>query len=118
MIRVHIAHDHRVLRDAISQIIGNEPDITVIELSNEGFEGLAHIDETTDVLVVGVPWDQEVTVWLGRYRQALPNSKIVALYMDPSNREPLLAAGADAAVDVAEGSRSVVDAIRAVVKSQ
>lgn len=117
MIRVHIAHDHKVLRDAISEIIGSEPDIDVIELSNEGFEGLAHTKESTDVLVVGVPWDQEVTVWLGRYRQALPSAKIVALYIEPSNREPLLAAGADAAVDVADGSRAVVDAIRAVVRS-
>lgn len=115
MIRVHIAHDHQVLREAIADIIGSEPDIEILELTPEGLEGLAHVDQRTDVLVVGVPWDQEVTLWLRRYREALPDAKIVALFMDPSNHDPLIAAGANAAVDVADGSRAVVEAIRAVV---
>ncbi len=115
MIRVHIAHDNHLLRDSLSFALSREPDIEVIEISPEGAAGLEAVSDTrADVLVLWVPWRTQPFDEITRYRRAAPSMKIVGLFTHSSVRNEMIAAGADAVVDEADGLAPLVEAIRQV----
>ncbi len=113
MIRVHIAHDNHLLRDALAIALQRESDIEVVDVSPEGAVGLEAVDDGgIDVLILWVPWRTEPFIEITRYRRAAPTSRIIGLYTHSSIRNQMIAAGADAVVDEADGLRPLLDAIR------
>ena len=113
MIRLHIAHDNHLLRDALAIALQREPDIEVVEVSPEGASGLEAVDDgRCDVLILWVPWRTEPFTEITRYRRAVPTSRIIGLYTHSSIRNQMIAAGADAVVDEADGLQPLLDAIR------
>jgi DNA-binding NarL/FixJ family response regulator len=115
VIRVHIAHDNHLLRDSVGLALSREPRIEVVESSPEGAAGLEAVsDERADVLVLWVPWRTQPFDEITRYRRAAPSMKIVGLFTHTSVRNEMIAAGADAVVDEADGLIPLIEAIRSV----
>jgi DNA-binding NarL/FixJ family response regulator len=113
VIRVHIAHDNHLLRDALAAALAHETDIEVVEVSPEGAAGLdAFDDRRADVLILWVPWRTKPFDEIARYRRAAPTTKIVGLYTHSSVRNEMIAAGADEVVDEADGMAPLLGAIR------
>lgn len=113
VIRVHVAHDNHLMRDALALALSHQPDIDVVEESPEGAIGLeAFDDRRADVLVLWVPWRERPFEEMTRYRRAAPTTKIVGLYTDGSIKREMISAGADAVVDEADGLAPLLDAIR------
>lgn len=115
MIRVHVAHDNHLLRDALAVALSAEPDIEVVGESPEGAVGMERLEESrADVLVLWVPWRERPFEEITRYRRAAPTTRIVGLYSHTSIRNEMLAAGADAVVDEEDGLGPLLEAIRRV----
>jgi DNA-binding NarL/FixJ family response regulator len=115
VIRVHIAHDNHLLRDSLSLALSREPEIEVIEISPEGATGLEAVaDSRADVLILWVPWRTQPFDEITRYRRAAPAMKIVGLFTHSSVRNEMIAAGADAVVDEADGLATLIEAVRRV----
>lgn len=115
MIRVHIVHDNHLLRDTLAIALDREPGIETVEMSPEGATGLEAVsDGHADVLVLWVPWRTQPFDEIARHRRAAPGMKIVGLYTHTSVRNEMIAAGADTAVDEADGLDSLIEAIRRV----
>lgn len=115
MIRVHIAHDNHLLRDSLAIALSREPGIEIAEISPEGAAGLEAVsEERADVLVLWVPWRTQPFDEIKRYRRAAPGMKIVGLFTHSSVRNEMIAAGADAVVDEADGLAPLIDALRRV----
>lgn len=113
MIRVHLAHDNHLLRDALAVALAREPDIQIVEISPEGAAGLERFDDgRADVLVLSVPWRERPFEEITRYRREAPTTRIIGLYAHSTVRNEMIAAGADAVVDEADGIAPLVDAIR------
>lgn len=115
MIRVSIVHDHRVLRESIIAALRSEPDIEFVEVSSGGGAGPDSFDGKADVLLLGVPWGENPFSQVARYREMFPGTKIVGLYTEEVVRRALLASGADAAVDAADGLEALRAAVRSVI---
>ena len=116
MIRVHIAHDNHLLRDALAVALAQEPDLKVVETSPEGAVGLEAVDDSrADVLLLWVPWRLEPFNEITRYRRAAPTTKIIGLYTHSSMRNQMIAAGADAVIDEGDGLESLLATIRQVM---
>ncbi len=113
MIRVHIAHDNRLLRDALTAALAREPDIAIVEVSPEGGTGLERFDDRrADVLILWVPWRERPFEEITRYRREAPTTRIIGLYTHSTVRNEMIAAGADAVIDEADGLAPLIDAIR------
>lgn len=119
VIRVHIAHDNQLLRDSLSVALGRESHFNIVASSPEGAAGLEAVSqERADVLVLWVPWRTQPFDEITRYRQAAPAMKIVGLFTHASVRNEMIAAGADAVVDEADGLAPLVGAIRRVAPAR
>jgi len=119
VIRVHIAHDNHLLRDSLTIALGRETGIDVVEISPEGEAGLEAVsDERADVLILWVPWRTQPFHEIARYRLAAPTMKIVGLFTHASVRNEMIAAGADAVVDEADGLVPLVEAVRRVASNR
>jgi DNA-binding NarL/FixJ family response regulator len=115
VIRVHIAHDNRLLRDTLAIAVSRESEFEIVEISPEGAAGLDAVSEARpDVLVLWVPWRTQPFDEITRYRAAAPETRIVGLFTHSSVRNEMIAAGADAVVDEADGLAPLIEAIRRV----
>ena len=101
-IRVLIADDHAILRDGLRKLLAEETDIVVAGEARDGHEALRKTDELKpDVILldVAMPGGDGFAA-LPRFREAVPEAKVVMLSTAWSERDEhrAIAAGADAYV--------------------
>jgi len=121
-IRVMLADDHRIMREALRSVLEQEPDIEVVAEAADGIEALRLADENAPDLVVmdiGMPGLDGIEVT----RQLLkshPAVKVVALstYSDRRIAARMMEAGASGYVIKAAGSDELVRAMRAAVRDE
>lgn len=119
-IRVLLADDHRILREALRTILEKEPDITVVGETDNGRTTLKAVrDLAADVVVMDVAMPElngiEATV---RMLDREPRLRVVALSAHSDKRYVLemLKAGAAGYVTKAAAGTELLRAIRAVMK--
>lgn len=121
-LRVVLADDHRMVRDALVMLLSREEGIDVAGVADDGPGTLSVVrDMLPDVLVVDIAMPGtngiEVTKVIKR---ELPQIKVVALsaYMDKRFVHEALRAGASGYVAKAGASSELARAIRAVASGQ
>lgn len=117
-IRVMLADDHRMVREALRLPLCAEPDIDVVAEANSGEETLAVLGRLCpDILVldIGLPDINGIEV-AKRALKRHPSLRIVALsgYADLRYIEEMLKAGAQGYVVKSAGADELIAAIRAV----
>lgn len=117
-IRVLLADDHRLLREALRDVLAREPDIAVAGEAGDGrstIELAAQLAPDVIVLDIGLPDLNGVEV-AARLLEARPDAKLVALsaYADKRFVSEMLHAGAAAYVTKSSAATELVRAIRAV----
>lgn len=115
MIRVHVAVDHHVVRDAIAGALVLTQDISLVESSVEGVTG-AQIAAAMrpDVILTCDQFGDPAEEVVAQYRDASPASKIVLLLIARRAEDLADNAGADAVADAGDGLEELVAAIRRV----
>jgi two-component system NarL family response regulator len=118
-IRLMLADDHRMFREALRIPLAAEPDMQVVAEASNGAEALAGVAEhLPDVLLLDIALPDikgiEVARQLGKRH---PKVRIIALsgYSDRLFVEEMLKAGAGAFVLKSSGADELISAIRAVV---
>lgn len=118
MIRVHVAVDHHVVRDAIAGALARAEGVTLIESSVEGVTG-AQIAAAMkpDVILACDQFGDAAEEVVAQYRDASPASKIVLLLIARRAEDLADNAGADAVADAGDGLEELVAAIRRVTSA-
>ncbi|HXP97904.1 MAG TPA: response regulator transcription factor [Telmatospirillum sp.] len=116
-IRLILADDHRMFREALLGPLAAEPDIEVIGLTSTGAETLSALElETPDVLVLDIRMPDVNGIDVARHVvKRHPSVHIVALsgYADRLYVEEMLKAGACGYVVKSAGADELIAAIRA-----
>lgn len=117
-IRVMLADDHRMFREALRGPLQAETDLEIVAEANSGADTLAAVDQLCpDVLIldIGLPDINGIEV-ASRALKGHPGLKIVALsgFADRIYIEEMLKAGAHGYVVKSAGADELVAAIRAV----
>ncbi len=119
-IRILLADDHAVMRDGLSGILGNQPDLEVVAQAKNGLEAVQMADQTEpDVILMdismpkmdGIAATEEI---LKRH----PGTRIIGLSMhdDPSIEERMMSAGASAYIYKAAPSDELIQTIRMSIR--
>ena len=121
-IRVMLADDHKILREALRSVLEHEDDIAVVAEANDGIETLRLADQDLpDVVVmdIGMPGLDGIEA-TRRLIKEHPAVKVVALstYFDRRIVLQMLEAGAKGYIVKASGGNELVHAIRTVVQGQ
>ena len=121
-IRVMLADDHKILREALRSVLENEADIEVVAEASDGHETLRLAQhEPPDVVVmdIGMPGLDGIET-TRRLIQEYPSIKVVALstYFDRRIVLQMLDAGAKGYVVKASGGKELVRAIRTALSDQ
>lgn len=121
-IRIILADDHRMFREALAGSLAADPEIEVVAEASSGGETLAVLAASPADLVVldiGLPDMSGIEV-ARRVRERWPAVGMVALsgYADRQFVEEMLKAGAQAYVVKSAGTDELLNAIRAVAKGQ
>ena len=117
-IRVVLADDHRMLRDALVLVLGRETDIEVVGVADDGPSAIAlaraHVPDVM-VLDIAMPGINGVEV-ARRVHRNQPHVRILILsaYMDKRFVQETLKAGAAGYVTKAAAAAELPRAIRAV----
>ena len=115
MIRIHIAYHHPVVREAIANALAREPDLQVIGRGRAGEEGADDVARGSPaVVVLSQPWGDDIAALVSRYRVASGGAKVVLL-CSVGQRGERPESGADAELDVADGTDAIAAAVRAVL---
>lgn len=121
-IRVMLADDHRMLRDALVMLLQGESDIEVVGLSEDGPSTMATAQECNpDVLVLDIAMPGLNGVQVARALSAdMPAVRILILsaYMDKRFVQEALKAGAAGYVTKAAAATELPRAVRAVAAGQ
>ncbi len=117
-IRILLADDHQIFRQALCLLLQAEPDIEVVGQAGDGLQVVRLARETAPHIVcmdISMPGMNGIEVTQA-LRAALPQVKVLALsaYADQSNVLDMLGAGASGYVTKAEASDELLRAIRAV----
>ncbi|MBI4697087.1 MAG: response regulator transcription factor [Gammaproteobacteria bacterium] len=121
-IRILLADDHRMFREALCSQLAAEPDVAIIGEANTGAEALEALQgEAPDVFVldIGLP-DMNGIELAKRVTREYPQIGIVALsgYAERMFVEEMLKAGAKAYVVKSAGMSDLLNGIRAVAKGK
>ena len=121
-IRVMLADDHKILREALRSVLEHEDDIAVVAEANDGIETLRLAEQDPpDVVVmdIGMPGLDGIEA-TRRLIKGHPAVKVVALstYFDRRIVLQMLEAGAKGYIVKASGGSELVLAIRTVVQGQ
>lgn len=121
-IRVVLADDHRMLRDALVEVLGREQDINIVGVADDGPATLAVARECCpDVLVLDIAMPGMNGVEVARcLRAELPQIRILVLsaYTEKSFVQESLRAGAAGYVTKAAATAELPRAIRTVAAGQ
>jgi len=121
-IRVMLADDHRIMREALRSVLEQEPDIEVVAEAKDGIEALRLTDESAPDLIVmdiGMPGLDGIEV-TRRVCKAHPAVKVVALstYSDRRIAQQMLEAGASGYVIKSAGGDELLRAVRAAMRDE
>jgi two-component system NarL family response regulator len=121
-IRVALADDHRMFREALVGTLATEPDIEIVGQADSGRAGI-ELAQTAhpDVLVLDIAMpDMNGIEAAQRLRVCCPEVKVLALsgYADKRFVQEMLRAGASGYVVKTAAGAELVHAIRAVAKAQ
>jgi DNA-binding NarL/FixJ family response regulator len=118
VIRIVIVDDHEAVRDGLSALVSNEPDMEVSAEASNGQDALERVRAVRPTVVL---MDVSMPGWSGmtttrRVLEVCPGTKIIALsrYDDPSVVRGMLDAGAVGYVLKQNASGDLIHAIRAV----
>jgi DNA-binding NarL/FixJ family response regulator len=121
-IRVVIADDHRMMRDALSDILNRESDIEMVGSASNGLAALAQvIEHQPDVLIIDIAMPGlngiEVT---RKLHTILPKLKVLALsgYSDKHFVQEMLKAGARGYACKSAAANELATAIRVVFEGK
>ncbi|HRP96946.1 MAG TPA: response regulator transcription factor [Rhodocyclaceae bacterium] len=118
MVRIALADDHRMFREALKAMLETDPDVAVVIEAESGAELLdAVVHKAVDVACVDIAMpDMNGVEATRRLRELCPALKVVGLsaYSDRHFVLELLDAGASAYVTKTEGSDELLRAIRNV----
>lgn len=121
-IRVMLADDHRMLRDALIMVLDREADIEVVGVAEDGTSALIKARECDpDVMVLDIAMPGMNGVQVARIlSDEVPRIRILALsaYMDKRFVQEALKAGAAGYVTKAAAATELPRAIRAVAAGQ
>ncbi len=120
--RVLLADDHRMLREALHNLVHVQPDLEVVGQADNGLDALRLAHETRphvvcmDIQMRGMDGIETTRAVMA----ALPSTKVVALsgYADPRYVLDMLGAGATGYVTKVEASDELLRAIRAVLRGR
>lgn len=118
-VRVLLADDHQMFREALSHLLQSQPDMEVVGQAGDGLQVLDLARETQPQIVcldISMP-GMEGTEVTRRLRTVLPQVKVVALsaFSDQQYVLDMLNAGACGYVTKAEASEELLRAIRTVL---
>jgi two-component system NarL family response regulator len=117
-IRVMLADDHRMFREALRVPLGAEPDIEIIGEASSGEETLSSLTRIRpDVLLLDIGLQDINGIDVARKVAKLhPSTRIIALsgYADRLYIEEMLKAGAQGYVVKSAGADELISAIRSV----
>jgi len=121
-LRVMLADDHKILRQALRAVLEQEADISAVTEAEDGTEALRQaLADKPDVIVmdIGMPGMNGIEV-TRRLLKDRPEIKVVALstYSDPRIALQMLEAGACGYVVKAAGSEELLRAVRAVARGE
>jgi len=121
-IRVLLVEDHRMVREALREVLTKVPDIEVVGEAGDAHDGLAQAAATApDVIVLDIRLpDLNGIEVAARLRDAGNTAKIVALsaFADKRFVTEMLRSGASAYVTKSAAGTELVRAIRAVAAGQ
>ena len=118
-IRVMLADDHKILREALRSVLEHEPDIEVVAEARDGREAIELAQNATPDLIVmdiGMPGLDGIEA-TRRILAGNPAIKVVALstYSDKRIAQQMMEAGAKGYVVKAAGGDELLSAIRSVM---
>jgi two-component system NarL family response regulator len=120
--RVMLVEDHRMVREALRDVLSKVPDIEVVAEAGDGREALEHVRTTRlDVVVLDITLPDfngiEVTT---RMRDQGCQAKVIALsaFSDKRFVKAMLRAGASGYVTKSAAGTELVQAIRSVAAGQ
>ena len=121
-LRVMLADDHKILRQALRSVLEQESDIDIVGEAENGIEALSGaLASTPDVVVmdIGMPGMNGIEV-TRRVLKEHPEIGVVALstYSDPRIALQMIEAGARGYVIKAAGSDELLRAVRAVANGE
>ena len=121
-LRVMLADDHKILRQALRSVLEQESDIDIVGEAENGIEALSEaLASTPDVVVmdIGMPGMNGIEV-TRRVLKEHPEIGVVALstYSDPRIALQMIEAGARGYVIKAAGSDELLRAVRAVASGE
>jgi two-component system NarL family response regulator len=121
-IRVLLVEDHRMVREALREVLMKVPDMEVVGEAGDALDGLAQAAASApDVIVLDIRLpDLNGIEVAGRLRDAGNTAKIVALsaFSDKRFVTEMLRSGASAYVTKSAAGTELVRAIRAVASGQ
>jgi len=121
-VRVLLADDHQMFREALCHLLQSQPDMEVVGQAGDGMQVLDLARETDPQIVcmdISMP-GMDGTEVTRKLRAALPKVKVVALsaYSDQQYVLDMLNAGASGYVTKAEASDELLRAIRTVLRGR
>lgn len=121
-IRVALAEDQRIVREALGALLAREPDIAMVGEAATGPEAIALAQaERPDVLVLDISLPELDGIEVARtLRVRLPELKVLALsvHSDRHHVREMLKAGAAGYVDKSSALSELVRAIRLVMQDK
>lgn len=113
-VRVHIAVEHPVLREAVAAAVREMPGVEVESVSTDGEVGAAIAARLRpDVIVLCErPEEESPRERIARYRTAAPEARLVMLATATSPRDLAGHVPADAIVDSVDELAALLDAVR------
>jgi DNA-binding NarL/FixJ family response regulator len=120
-VRILIAEDHKMVRDALAALIEKEPGLEVVGLAANGLEAvhLAH-EAKPDVILMDINMPRMDGIEATRHITAeLPEIKVIGLSVqaEPQIASEMLAAGASSFVPKSSSPEELTKAIRTAVGS-
>jgi len=121
-IRVMLVDDHAIVREGLSLVLRNAPDISVVAEAGDGVTALALARRSPpDVVVLDLDMPRgDGETALAELQRAVPNVRVLILTVHAEQERllALLAAGAHGYLSKEAASRDLVDAIRVVAAGE